>query len=276
MERVENIIKINDESPSKDFEYLVPLKNSPYVGEVMELVDKWMSIPEHKALLSYHDDKPVFCWAPCRSKDPKEFNDKLSSFFNYDYHDRDVYTKDFVVLDNDGTVMGYFHCTIDTLPPPPGSDEPVVCAWGVRAYHFSGSYFRMGKAQRAFYEYLYEKCEVITICFLADGHFTRGEINTLGQRVENKVTKRIFDTKQAEDGFSQPSMFKNISQRYGGVFTPYVMNYPDINGEDRFLHQCRWRGRRGHERGMPNFDVNVIRDDVTLAKLKEHGLHEYT
>lgn len=269
------IEKIDDVSTSKDFEYIVPLKNSPYVKEVMERVDEWMSIPEHKVLISRHDDKPQFCWAPSRSSDPKEFNEVLSTFFQYDYYPRDLYTKDFVVLDKDGSVMGYFHCTIDTLPPPEGESDPVICAYGVRAYHFHGSHYRMGKAQRAFYEYLYEKCDVISIMFLADGHFTRGEIDGLGRRVENTKTKRIFDVKQVEGGFSQPSMFKNIAQRYGGVFNPYTLYYPDINGNDRFLHMVRWRGKRGHERGMPNFPVNIIRGEATIAKLKEHGIHEY-
>lgn len=248
---------------------LIELKDSVYVEELMECVDSWLLEPNNMALLSPEDDHPQFAWAPSRSKDPSVFNDTLGTPFYQSHTKAALVTKDFVSLDDDGKVMGYFHCTINH-----DQETNLTHAHGIRCYRFKGSHYQMGLAQREFYEWLNDNMDTVTVMFLSDGVFTNGEVTTALKKPTESLL-RVFKRNKDLTGFAQPGLFRNLIRRYRGVFSPYVVNYPDMFGNDRLLHMVRWRGKPGVEKNIPPFTVEFERSLATKELLKKKRILDY-
>lgn len=249
---------------------LIPLKDSDYVEETLEKIDEWKKVPANRQLLSPRDDKAMFPFADSRPSSPEEFNKILGSVFRYDGYDYDLTTRDFVTVDDKGEVIGYFHCIIAELA------GGITSVTGLRTYRFGGTPYRYGKAQRAFYDWLNETFDVISMLFCANGDFTKGAVGIESNEVMSETLKRVFEKRERECGFAQPGAFNNLLKRYKGVFTPYVSYVPDLNGDDRFLHIMRWRGKPGVAKGLAPLRVDdLVRNEETLSKLKEHGITDY-
>lgn len=238
---------------------LIPLKNSQYVDELCECIDNWKLNPHNRQLLSTSDDKPMFAFADSRAEN---FNEVLGSVFRYDYYPHDLSTRDFVCLDTDGTVMGYFHCIIAELP------GGVFSVSGLRTYRFKGTPLRYGKAQKEFYDWLYDTFDIVTMVVVANSDFAEGKVTIEGDKVSDEM-QAIFKENVIRTGFAQPGGFKMI-QRYNGVVDRYIGFVTDLDGSIRFLHSFRWLGKRGIAKrlGLPQ----IHRSEEFIHLLEENGI----
>ena len=222
-------------------------------------IDAWKQIPSNRQLLSTSDDKPIFAFADSRAKN---FNEVLGSTFRYDYYPHDLSTRDFVCLDTDGSVMGYFHCIISELP------GGITCVTGLRTYRFKGSPIRYGKAQKEFYDWLYQSFDSITMVVIANSDFAEGRVTIDGNEVSEDMQK-IFQENVMKTGFAQPGGFKMI-QRYGGRVDRYIGYVTDLDGNIRFLHSFRWLGVRGIQKNLVLAERHRTQEFIDL--LEENGI----
>lgn len=238
---------------------LIPLKNSKYVDALCQKIDKWKQKPHNRQLLSPVDDKPMLAFSDNRAEN---FNEALGAVFRYDYYPHDLTSRDFVCVDANDEVVGYFHCLIAELP---GGTNSVS---GLRTYRFGGTPYLYGRAQAEFYQWLYESFDIVTMIAIANSDFADGKVTIKGEPVSEEMSA-IFERNKELTGFAQPGGFKLV-QKYNGRFDPYVGFVHDMDGIIRFFHIFRWLGARGPSKGLT---INPIVHDPKLVEiLEENGI----
>lgn len=248
---------------------LIPLTEPKHIKQLIDAIDKWKELPSNRQLLSPSDDFPQLVFADSRPSDIQEVAELLGQPIRYDYYDRDCYPKDFVSLDDDGNVDGYFHYLLSE------HGNNMLYASGVRTYRFGSSPYRYGKAQKEFYDYLDSNHDLIGVLFVANADFTMGKADINGNDVVSESKKRIAEKNELIYGFANPQYFRRLTEGYGAIFTPYVVAAEDLDGNVRFLHSLEWLGSR------PNKAISRLslsdpdRSDYTINQLIVHGLEQY-
>lgn len=245
-------------------QYLIPLKDSMYVDELLSKIDEWKQNPSNRQLLSHTDDYPCLAFSDNRAEN---FNDVLGEPFVYNDHPGELQTHDFVCVDTNNEVIGFFHCIVQE------TSYGTTNVSGLRTYRFNNESFpyRFGKAHREFYEWLYATFHKITMLVVANSDFANGDITIMGKKRTSETLKRVHKQNLLETGFAQPGGLR-IMQRYDGEIHRYTHVDYDYDGKLRFFHLMTWLGQPGKELGMVNTTL-LQRTDYVLAKLEEAGIY---
>lgn len=261
---------------------IVPLKNSPYIQEVFDHIDRWKSFPQNQNSLTAEGNLPMHMWSTCRPP-ADEYNEIMDA--PYSYKDTgELICRHFVGLDRNNKVTGYFHLSESTTPlfimnmvcgvhTEPNWDLTVTGATCVHCYNFSGSTFTFGKQQSAFYEYCTQEYDYVSVLIEAEGQWTCGDVLVDGTPTSESY-KAITKQRLAETGFAHDGMLTRC-QKYNGVLTPYCVNLPTMQGQNRFHHLIRWRGPTGIQKGLAQFPVQIERPYELRKALYDAGITEY-
>lgn len=241
--------------------------SSPYLQETCDKIDQWRLVPSNRQLLSLSDDFPQLLFAPNRASN---IADVLGEPFYYPNYEPAVRSLDFVVLDTDGNVGGFF----TFLESVRNGFE--MCATGIRTYRFDNcSPYRFGKAQREFYDFLTNTYDTINMIFIANTDFSLGKVGINSKAIENETLKSRMATRQAEHGFSQPQTFKHFGAHYGAVYRPYTHYGYDLDNNVRFFCCFEWQGTRAKTKGIKPAPCTVNRSQDMIDMLKKYNIKGY-
>ena len=260
---------------------IVPLKNSPYIQEVFDHIDKWKCFPQNRNSLTEEGDLPMHMWSTCRPP-ADEYNEIMDTPFQYK-DTSELICRHFVGLDKNNKVISYFHFNETSVPvfvmniycgvydsAPSGVVQGATC---VHCYNFSGGTFAFGKQQSAFYEYCTQEYDYVSVLIEAEGPWTCGDVLVDGTPTSDSY-KAITKQRLAETGFAHDGMLTRC-QKYNGVLTPYCANIKTMDGQNRFHHMIQWRGPSGIQKGLAQFPVQIERPYELPKALYDAGITEY-
>lgn len=262
---------------------IVPLKNSPYIQQTFDHMDRWKTYPQNSNILTAEGDMPMHMWSTKRPS-AREFNEIMDSPFSFPDMENMI-CHHYVGLDSNNQVIGYFHFNELRTPlflmnaycgypdTPPDFNNVVVGATCVHCYNFSGGTYTFGKQQNTFYEYLTQEYDYVAVLIEAEGEWTSGDVLPNGTPT-NDTYKSIVSKRIAETGFAHDGLLVRC-QSNNGVMTPYCVNLPTNDGLNRFHHLVRWRSPKGIQKGMKQFPVQIYRPYELRTALLSEGFTEY-
>ncbi|WP_432773869.1 hypothetical protein [Vibrio parahaemolyticus] len=248
--------------------YLIRLtSDSPYLDEVCAKIDEWRKKPANRQLLSLTDDFPNLLFAPSRADNISEL---IGQPFYYPEYEPEVRPIDYICLDADGNVGGYLTFLESVY------NGNVLRATGIRTYRFDNcTPYRFGKAQREFYDQLYDRYDLINMLFIANGDFSLGKVNIDSSEVQAATLQQVMEKRRIELGFSQPQAFKHFGERYNAVYRAYTHYGFDLDNNVRFFCSLDWLGKTGVAKGLPRPSAKVDRPSDMVAMMETYGIKGY-
>lgn len=253
---------------SNGFKYLKRLKNSLFLESTMLSLDKWLENPYNRELIGEVDDIEVNIFSKNRPKSLETVNRILGKPYQCPYSKKWLTNIDFVSVDNEGNVIGYFQATVREVS---GGVDHVA---GYRTWRLGGTPYLFGKAQQEFYQWMYDGFDTITAVFGADTSFTKGDVTIRGESNTDTHLRDVFKRNEMSNLFAQPGAYRRLTSYPESRFFPYSGSGKDLNGDTRLYHTIQWVGGRGLKKGMTRENLpQIARGDGTKKLLNELNIN---
>lgn len=253
---------------SNGHKYLKRLKNSLSLESTLLSLDKWLKNPYNRELIGEADDIEVNIFSSKRPSSLEAINRILGKPFQSPNNDKWLSSVDFISVGNDEEVIGYFQATVRET-----SGGGVHIA-GYRTWRLGGTPYLFGKAQREFYEWMYDNFDTITAVFGADTSFTKGEVTIDGSANTDTHLRDVFKRNETSSLFAQPGAYRRLTSYPESRFFPYSGSGKDLNGDVRLYHTIQWVGGRGLKKGMTRENLpQISRGEGTKKLLAELNIN---
>lgn len=248
--------------------YLERLKNHPSLESTLLSLDKWLSNPFNRELISQVDNHELNIFSTSRPHSLKKINHILGKSYRCPVSKKWLFNTDFISVDSTGTIVGYFQAIIREVS---GGTAHIA---GYRTWRLGGTPYLFGKAQQEFYQWMYDNFDTITAVFGADTSFTKGDVTIRGESNTDTHLRDVFKRNEMSNLFAQPGAYRRLTSYPESQFFPYSGSGKDLNGDMRLYHTIQWVGGRGLKKGMTRENLpQISRDDGTKKLLNELNIN---